>query len=364
MASEKTKKETPSNTRRKKRIKQIAIILFVFFNIFIIYWTASKELVRDKTIDASNVQLQVWLLIPALIAFTAAIFADFYKYHILIHHFTKKKNFRLAVETIIIGRYYDNITPSAIGGQPFQIHHMRKRGNIEKEYADMIPIIGFVSSMVGFIALSFLTIIFGSSIVLSDVAYAASYFGILLYAFAPSSILFFAIKPKVAKKLTRGLLKGLHAIHIIKDVEKAEEKAFGKIEQYASCIRRVLKNKKLLAKVMGLSLAYQLLLYSIPFLVVTAFGGQIDYLAALMTSVSIQTAISFIPTPGNAGAAEGSFYLVFATLGSGNAFWAMFTWRFFSYYIFIILGALLYLKMGLENRKKALNAGNSANSTN
>ena len=260
MASEKSEKETPSNIRKKKRLKQIAIILFIFFNIFIIYWTASKELARDKTMDTSNIQLQVWLLIPAVIAFVAAIFADFYKYHILIQHFTKKKNFRLAVETIIIGRYYDNITPSAIGGQPFQIHHMRKNGHIEKEYADMIPIIGFVSSMIGFIILSFLTIVFGRNIVLSDVAYAASYFGIFLYAFAPSMILRFALKPKDAKKLTYGLLKFLHTVHIVKDIEKAEEKSFGQIEKYASCIRRVLKNKKLLAKVMGLSLLYQLLI--------------------------------------------------------------------------------------------------------
>ena len=76
MASE---KETPSNIRKKKRLKQIAIILFVLFNIFIIYWTASKELARDKTMDASDVHLHVWLLIPAVIAFVCAIFSDFYK---------------------------------------------------------------------------------------------------------------------------------------------------------------------------------------------------------------------------------------------------------------------------------------------
>lgn len=358
------KSEEKKGFFKKKRIKQIAVIAFVIFNILIIYWTASKELSRDKTEGAGELRLQVWLLIPAIVAFLGAIFSDFYKYYILIRRFTKKKDFKLAVETILIGRYYDNITPSAIGGQPFQIVHMRKRGHIEKEYADMIPIIGFVSSMVAFIFLSLLVIIFGRSIVISDVIYAASHFGILLYSFAPSLILFFTFKPKAAKKLSSGFIRFLHKLHIVKSVEHAEEKAFGQIEKYASCIRRVVKDKKFLFRVMGLSILYQLLLYSIPFLVVTAFGGSIDYLAAIMTAISIQTAISFIPTPGNAGAAEGSFYLVFASLGSGDTFWAMFTWRFFSYYIFIIMGALLYLKLGIEKRKHNSSAVSSANSTN
>ncbi len=349
---------------KKKRIKQIAIIAFVIFNVLIIYWTASKELSRENAEGAGELRLHVWLLAPAIIAFLLAIFSDFYKYYILIRHFTKKKDFKLAVETILIGRYYDNITPSAIGGQPFQIVHMRKRGHIDKEYADMIPIIGFVSAMVAFIFLSLLVIIFGRNYVISDVIYAASHFGIILYAFAPTMILFFALKPKAAKKLSSGFIRFLSKLHIIKDVEKSEEKTFGQIEKYASCINRVIKNKKLLFKVMGLSILYQVLLYSIPFLVVTAFGGSINYLAAIMTAISIQTAISFIPTPGNAGAAEGSFYLVFASLGSGDTFWAMLTWRFFSYYIFIILGALLYFKMGLQKRKRNLNTDNSTSSTN
>lgn len=345
-------KEEKVSLFKRKRIKQLLIIAFVFFNILIIYWTASKELARDQTENLPEARFTWWLLLLAAVAFVAAMIADIYKYYMLIHHFTKVKNLRLAIQTVFLGRYYDNITPSAIGGQPFQIHHMHKHGHIDSEHAAMIPVIAFVSLQIAFVILSLLTIFFGSHIVLSDVAYAASYFGLVLYALAPVLILFFAIKPKAAKKLATGTIAFLHKLHIIRNVEKAEEKALGEIEKYASCIRRVLNDKKLLAKVMGLSFAYQLCIYSIPFLVVTAFGGSISYLAATMTAISIQTAISFIPTPGNAGAAEGSFYLVFATLGTGNAFWAMLTWRFFTYYAFIAAGGLVYLEMAWQKRKK------------
>ena len=348
---------------KRKRVKQIAILAFVVFNVLIIYWTASKELSREQTEGLEAPTFTWWLLALAVVAFIGALSADIYKYYMLIRHFTKRKDLKLAAQTVFLGRYYDNITPSAVGGQPFQIHHMHKHGNIDNEHAAMIPIICFVSLQFAYVVLCFLTIIFGSGIVLSDVTYAASFVGILLMAFAPGTILLFALKPKVAKKIASGLLKFLHKIRIVRNIEKTEEKTLGEIEKYADTVRRVIKNRKLLLKVLGLSFAYQFCLYSIPFLVVRAFGGDVGYLPATMTALTIQAAITFIPTPGNAGAAEGSFYLVFAHLGSGNTFWAMFTWRFFTYYAFIALGGLVYLEMAWQKKKRGLHAGNSANST-
>ena len=348
-------KEKPEDKKpsffKRKRVKQILIIAFIIFNIAIIYWTASKELNRDEGLPEAH--FTWWLLLLAVVAFVGAMAADIYKYYMLICHFTKKKDLKLAAQTVFLGRYYDNITPSAVGGQPFQIHHMHKHGHIDSEHAAMIPVISFVSLQAAFVVLCFLTLVFGADIVLSDVTYAASFFGIILMAFAPSTILFFALKPKAAKKIASAILRFGHKIHIVRHLEETEAKALGEIEKYADTVRRVLKNKKLLVRVIGLSFAYQILLFTIPFLVVRAFGGDVGYLSATMTALTIQAAITFVPTPGNAGAAEGSFYLVFASLGSGNTFWAMFTWRFFTYYAFIALGGLVYLEMAYMKRKRS-----------
>jgi len=363
MSSEEKSEDKKTSLLHKKRLKQLTIIAFIIFNIMIIYWTASKELSRERTENLEGPTFTWWLLALAVVAFIGAMAADIYKYYILIRHFTKKKDLKLAAQTVFLGRYYDNITPSAVGGQPFQIHHMHKRGGIDSSHAAMIPIIAFVSLQTAFVVLCLLTIIFGSGIVISDVTYAASFLGIILMAFAPGTILFFAIKPKAAKKIASAVLKFLHKIRIVRNIEKTEEKTLGEIEKYADTVRRFIKNKKLLWKSVGLSFAYQMLLYSIPFLVVRAFGGDVGYFPATMTAFTIQAAITFIPTPGNAGAAEGSFYLVFAHLGSGNTFWAMLTWRFFTYYAFIALGGSVYLEMAWRKKKHVLNAGNSANST-
>ncbi|MBQ6147723.1 flippase-like domain-containing protein [Candidatus Saccharibacteria bacterium] len=352
------KPEKPAETRKKKRYKQFLVILFVLANIAIILWTASQEFSSNNKVKFSEVKLHWWLLIPAILSFLVALTAEIHKYNMLLKRFTGKGNKKLARQTVLLGRYYDNITPAAIGGQPFQISHMLKSG-VPSEHAAMVPILGFVTTQLAFVLLGILTLIFGANIVLSPVTYAAAYFGLILYASLPVLILFFALTPKTAKKLLSALFKFLNKIHVVKNVRKTEEKVFTEIEKYSKCIKDVVKNKKMLGKTMGLSLVYQLGMTSIPFFVISAFGGGISYLAATMTTISIMAAISFVPTPGNAGAAEGSFYLVFSALSSGYTFWAMITWRFFSYYLFIALGGLTYLELGLD-KKKSLDESSSS----
>ena len=58
---------------KKKRVKQIAILAFVIFNVLIIYWTASKELSREKTENLEGPTFTWWLLILAIAAFVGAI---------------------------------------------------------------------------------------------------------------------------------------------------------------------------------------------------------------------------------------------------------------------------------------------------
>ena len=343
--------EKPSEIRKKRHYKQFLTIIFIIANIAIILWTASQEFSGDKSVRFSEVELKWGLLIPAIMLFAMAVYAECYKYGMLLHKLTGIKNFKLARQTVLLGRYYDNITPAAIGGQPFQILHM-KHGGVPGEYAAMVPIIGFVTTQLAFVILGILTLMFGANIVLSPVTYAASYFGLVLYGFLPAMILFFALTPKTAKRLTHSVMFFLHKIHIIKNIKKSEEKAFGEIEKYSSCIKKVVKDKKLFWRTMGLSFIYQFGIVSIPFFVISAFGGGISYIAATMTTITIMAAVAFVPTPGNAGAAEGSFYLVFSALSSGYTFWAMLTWRFFSYYAFIALGGLTYLELSMDKRKQ------------
>ena len=73
----------------------------------------------------------------------------------------------------------------------------------------------------------------------------------------------------------------------------------------------------------------------------------------------VYACVTVVPTPGNAGAAEGAFYLLFQSLSQANLFWAMLVWRFFVFYLFIIIG---FCTSSYENIKNKLTNKNPSRS--
>ena len=75
-------------------------------------------------------------------------------------------------------------------------------------------------------------------------------------------------------------------------------------------------------------------------------------LAVIQLCIMLYAAISFIPTPGNSGAADLSFFNLFKQgLPAGFAFPAMAVWRFFSFYSAIIIG-FVFANVKKRNDKK------------
>lgn len=351
----------PKEKKKKSPKKYLLTILFILINIAVIAITAFSEFGNsENAAKLSDVSFNFWLLIPAVLCFIVAINLEISKYVIMMRKTCGyngrgelRKARRIARRTVLIGRYYDNITPAAIGGQPFQIYHMNK-SKVPKGYSTTIPIIGMISGQIGFIIIAILCFLFGSFAVNNATLIATACFGLLFYAFWPIAVLIATFLPKATAELIGVGVKFLAKIHIVKDREKAIKKAEDGVNEYATCIKNILKTKGLLLRTIIMSVIFHILISSIPFFVITAFGGNVDFLSCFVITVAVTSAVYFVPTPGNAGAAEGTFYFVFSSLGGGYVFWAMLIWRFFSYYIYIIMGAISYFFMHLDktNRSK------------
>ena len=288
-------------------------------------------------------------LVPAILLFVIAITVEIYKYYYLVKKTSKIDNFKLSRQTVLIGRYYDNITPAAIGGQPFQIFFMTKNG-VKNGYGTAIPLVGMIAGQIGFFIIASLCFLFGSLTINNAAIVAAGCFGLIFYAFFPIAILVATFLPKTTSEIIGVGVKFLSKLHIIKDKEKALEKTEKSIAEYSGCVKTILKTRGLFLKSILFSVVFHLLFYSIPFFVLSAFDAEIDFIPCFVTTIAVTAAVYFIPTPGNAGAAEGAFFIVFSALSSGYIFWAMLIWRFFSYYIFIILGLINYAEIYFKDK--------------
>lgn len=338
--------------------KPFLVVLFVLINVAVIAITAFSEFGNSQNAaKLSEVKINAWWLVPAVLCFLVAIIAEIGKYVLMMREMTRDKNKfdvkrarKVAARTVLLGKYYDNITPAAVGGQPFQIYYMRKNSKMPRGVSTSIPIFGMMAGQIGFMIIAIICFLFGSMSINNAVLIGTACFGLLFYAFWPVVVLIATFLPNSTAELINVVVKFLAKIHLVKNREATIAKVESEVTEYAKSVRRILKTKGLFAKTVALSVVFNALVAMIPFFVLTAFGGNVDFLPCFVTTVAVTSAVYFVPTPGNAGAAEGAFFVVFSALSSGYVFWAMLVWRFFSYYIYILLGPIIYLRMHLEKK--------------
>lgn len=342
---EKTAVLPQADQKKKKRNKIILTVLFVLVNIGAIVITGIIEFTKDKVEYIDFLGLNMTFLIAAVGCIAGAIFFETFKYCTMMKHTIGKVNIKHAFQTAVLGKYYDNITPSGAGGQPFQIYYLSKSG-YTPGIAGAMPVLGFVSMQLGFCLLFFVLVITNAGAVDSAVLHVSAYVGILFYLLVPMAIILFNFFPKTVTKILAWGVRVLGKLKIFKNPEKTQEKMVASLEEYRLALAEMAKVKGLILKVMIIGLLYQIALCSTPFFVLRAFGAPASYFDVLTLTVYIYAAIAYIPTPGNAGAAEGTFYSIFS--GLKHAFWGMTIWRFLTYYLFLLLGVGVYGYNALE----------------
>ena len=352
-ASNASEDATSGVPKKKSHRNLILGIIFVAINVLVIALTAANEFGdSSKAADLASVKINWLMLLPAVLCFVIALLAEIYKYYMVVRDTTGVKAWKIARNTVLLGRYYDNLTPAAIGGQPFQIYYMNKSG-IRDGYGTTTPLVGMISDQFGFIILGFFGIIIGSFLIPNSSVVAAGTLFLMLSGILPSIILLATFFPKIVTEIAATLIKFLAKVHIVKNPEEKIKKTTEALKTYAECIKKTLKVRGLFLKLLLLSIVYYGALACIPFFVLTAFGGQVGFLSSVATTIAVTAAVYFVPTPGNAGAAESVFYLVFSGISSGYVFWAMLVWRIFTYYGFLAIGGILQLSL-IRKKDKAL----------
>lgn len=337
-----------------KLTKRIGIILFVIINALVIYFTAAREFTRKELPPIHFSFTNVLFLLGGLVCLAIVLGCETFKYILMMRHLGEKVSWRHAFSTAALGKYYDCITPSGAGGQPFQIYYLHSNG-YSSGAASAMPLSGFFTMQFGFVILCVFAFIFGNGAMdatgLTGIKITA-YIGAVAYTVVPLMIIISGVAPKIAMRIVAFFVRLGAAIHLVKRPNHAIMKAVRSLNNYSVNIKKITKDRKLLIKLLVLSTIFQLAMCSMPFFAVRTFDGKLGYFEALFMCVFIQAAVSLIPTPGNAGAAEGSFYIVFSSLGTAGTFWSMLLWRLQCYYSFIIIGVLIYGYIALTKMRE------------
>ena len=336
--------------KKNKKANIVTAVLFIF-SLVVVAVIAFMEFGGEQDRHIEKGSFNVLYLFAGIGCFLVALLCESVKYSYLLKGKITHRH-SLGFSTAVIGKYYDNLTPAGAGGQGFQMYYLSSHG-CDSGTSGSLPIIGFLGLQFAFVLIGIVTIILGRDFLEELVAIkVTAIVGLVFYAFIPCCIIFFAIAPKVLEAIVGWASRMLGKLRILKDPEKAGEKAISSLKSYTHTLHMFSRNRAQVLAVFGLSVIYQLAFMSMPFFVLKFFGASMGFIECFCRVVYIYAAITIIFTPGNSGAAEASFYMVFNNLSGGEVFWGMLVWRALCYYSWIFLGAVIQIRDRVTAKNK------------
>lgn len=345
-----------------KKFKKTFSIIFIVLSAIIMLFILFKN---DDLINLFKVikDINIKYIIIALSFIFIFWFIEATLIYALILKFTDRKknlkNFWLAMKVTMIGQYYSNITPMASGGQPVQLYIL-KDDNISLSNGTAILICKFLLFQIGVTIYSVCLALYKIKLLLNYYNSASLFViaGLILNMIMLSTILLIAFNQQVLLKICEVIYNILFKIHIIKDTKKIMHKTVTFVEEYKESIGKLKQDYWFTIKMYAVSFLQLTVYFSTTFFVYKSLNlNESSILDIICLQSFLYMAVSFIPTPGTAGASEIGFMLLFGHLFSANIIsTALLLWRGINYYFSLIFsGIFSFTITAIRNKKIIIN---------
>jgi len=258
-----------------------------------------------------------------------------------------------AIETNMVGQFYNSVTPFASGGQPMQILRLYRLGiDVSKATAVLMSRFLIYQSAITILGVFIMITFFDKMNTLPSFSILAV-FGFLINSAVIFFLLIFSFSPALTKKIFDLILFFVSPFKFGKKMKKSEEKWIEKIGEFHTAMKNLGKAPlKLLLAFIFTSIQI-FFFFSIPYCIYRMLEPAVVPFSEIFSFQGILfLIISFVPVPGAGGAAEGGFYLFFKNFFSpANIAGAVIIWRIMSYYMNIFVGAPFAMK--IPKKKKA-----------
>jgi len=262
---------------------------------------------------------------------------------------------RYAFFVAVIGQYYSNITPGATGGQPMQVYYLRKKN---------VPIaLGTSALLVKLFCFQFMLWFLGTVFWIIYPGVIAKNVGgnmwILIVGYSYNAVvviflMLIGLKRNIVEWIVNMAIRLGTKLHIVKDPEASRAKWSETVDSFHTSIT-LLRSRPwdlvLQLLIGGLQLISLMMVIWILYKGFGLSGTSWGQIIAL--GIMIYTSAGYTPLPGASGAQEGVFTLYLANVFPDNVrFSALLLWRFFTYYLSLLLGAVVTVVMSLRQRRK------------
>lgn len=340
--------------KRKANIQQIiSFILLAATLLIVLYIGFSDNDIEDLAGALQNLAPAYLLL--CLLSWALYVVFD----SLAIHHFLRsqgqKIKFTQSLHSGMTGIYYCNVTPGASGGQPMQMYCLSKYG---------IPIgVSGSGLAVKFVVFQAMLLIVGTVL---WIAYApfinqriqgTTWFILLGYIanfFSIGMVAMMAISQKAVRWVIAKCISIGVKLRFCKDPDASRAKWENHCQSFLGSAQMLMKRPKDVLIQCGIAVCQLMSLMFVILAVYHALGLSGESTMELISmGVLLYIGASYVPTPGASGAQEGGFASLFRTIfPEAKLFVALLIWRFATYYLSVLVGAVMTTVENVINLRK------------
>lgn len=334
----------------KEKIKnKLNIVILILVTILVLYISLKDNFL--EVIDGLTKINIFWIII-------ALIFALGYYYFrtlsllTFVKKFKDNISFKKIFKIVFVTQFFDGITPSSSGGQPYQIYAFSKE-NIKVIDGTNIAIQNFIVYQIALVLLGLIAVLSNKYLNLFDdlgVIKKLILLGFIINVLVIIGLFSLAFMKKFNKFIVKIIVKVLSKLKIIKNKEEIIKNLNTTVENFHDGAIILMKNKFEFIKTIFFNFVALILFYSIPVIIIYGLGDytSMNILESIIASAHVMLIGSFIPIPGASGGLEYAFSQFYGVFITGTTLTlVMLLWRTLTYYLGVIIGAIL-----LNIRKK------------
>lgn len=297
-----------------------------------------------------------WLLLSCFL-FVLYLFFQTLSMANLARNVEKKLSLKTLFYSVIVCNFFSAITPSATGGQPFQIYFLKKK-NLKLSTATNLVVEQFTLYQIALVLLGLIAILFNYFNPLfpaNNLLKKLVTLGFLVNTGVIAVLLYISLGKKSKKNFLFRVIDFLHKIKIVKNKEEQIKKMDEMVDNFHESATELNKDREALVKGVIYNFISLLCLYIIPIVIVYSISApsSLNPLNTIISSAYVMLIGAFVPIPGGSGGLEYAFADFFGNFIKPHAtlMAVLLLWRFVTYYLGIIIGVIIMLVDGKDVAK-------------
>ena len=341
-------------SKKKTLLSLSFFVLLVALTIFTLV-NQSKSFSFKNFYDFLRTSNPIYVILSIVSMFGFIIFEGLALVRICrIFGFKRKKNRAFLYASPDI--YFSAITPSATGGQPASAYFMMK-DNISGSVTTIALLINLIFYTAAIILVGVVSMIIDPEFLVNG--HPVSIIMIVVGMIVQIALLVFffmlVYKEKIVMNIARVVLKFLHKLHLIRNIDKKLNRLVEVEKEYKQCADEIKNHKKSLSVAFFYNIMQRVSQIMVTIFVYLATGGSLSKVATLFaTQGFVYTGSNSMPIPGAVGVADYLFMDGCHTIGIKDPVNLELLSRGISFYACIIICGFItliaYFRKGIKKK--------------